>query len=148
MKIVKPIIAGAVGTTFMTLFSYGFSRLRKKEFREPQLLAHLMAGPEGPYRGDDLSKGWLAHYLVGSVFSLTYQQFLQGRFIKNPVAKGAVIGGLYGLAGVVGWRAAFKGHPDPPKIDYKEYYRHLVLAHIIFGSFAFGLLEQKDFKSF
>lgn len=144
MKLFKAIAAGAVGTTFMTLFSYGSSMLRNKQFKEPEMLAHLIAGPEGPFRGDDLAKGWLVHYLTGSLFSLTYQQFLQGRYVKNPLLKGTLFGGLYGLAGALVWNMAFKMHPEPPKTDYPAYYSHLVLAHLVFGAFAFGLLEKNS----
>ena len=149
MKILKALLAGAAGTTFMTLFSYGSSRLRKKQFREPELLAHLIAGPEGPYRGDDLAKGWLAHYLVGAAFSLSYLQFFQGKYIQNPFAKGALFGGLYGIAGAAGWKASFSAHPAPPQTDYKAYYAHLILAHILlahilFGTLAFALPEHQS----
>ena len=144
MKIIKALLAGAAGTTLMTLFSYGSSRLRGKQFREPELLAHLIAGPEGPYRGDDLAKGWLAHYLVGAAFSLSYLQFFQGKYIQNPIAKGALFGGLYGIAGAAGWKAGFSAHPAPPQTDYKAYYGHLILAHILFGTLAFGLPEQQS----
>ena len=146
----KAIQAGAIGTTFMTLFSYGYSRIKKKQFREPVLLAHLLSGPKEQFRQDELLKGWLAPYMVGAVFSLTYQQIFQGRFNGAPAFKGMVMGGMYGLLGVVGWRSAFKAHPDPPKIDFPEYYQHLVLAHLVFGTFAFGLLEwegrKKEYK--
>lgn len=144
MEILKPLLAGAVGTSFMTLYSYGSSRLRKTQYREPELLAQLIGGPEGLYRKEDLVKGWIAHYLVGSVFSFSYKLFLQGKIIQNPLLKGMISGGAYGLGGVLGWRAAFKAHPNPPKIDYTGYYKHLVVAHIIFGSFAFGLLEHQS----
>lgn len=142
MKLLKPLIAGALGTTFMTLYSYGYSYWKKKQFREPQLLAHLIKGPEGPFRKDDLVQGWFAHYLVGAVFALSYQQFLQGKFINNPTIKAPVFGGLYGIAGVLGWKATIKKHPNPPKINYQQYYGHLIVAHIIFGSLAFSFLER------
>lgn len=143
MKILRPLVAGAVGTSFMTLYSYGYSHFRGKQFREPHLLADLL---EGKGRVDDRKeflKGWLAHYLVGAAFSLTYQHFLKGKFIKHPKAKSLLVGGLYGLLGVAGWRSTFGLHPAPPKIDYKEFYAHLVLAHLVFGYFAFGLLEKE-----
>lgn len=143
MNITKPIVAGAIGTSFMTLFSYGYSRIRGKQFREPVLLASLMKGKRLPNSKEDYLKGWAAHYLVGAVFSLSYHALLEGKFLHKPRTKGLIFGGLYGLLGAITWKKTFDAHPAPPKIDYNEYYVHLILAHLVFGYFAFGKLEKE-----
>ena len=130
----------------MTLYSYGYSHFKGRQFREPVLLAHLLKGKEEAESKQDYLMGWLAHYLVGAVFSTSYNALLKGRLIRNPRLKGVVAGGLYGLLGVAGWKCTFKLHPAPPKIDYNEYYRHLVIAHLVFGYFAFGMLEKEENK--
>lgn len=143
MNLLKPLIAGAIGTTFMTMYSYGYSRLRKKQFREPVLLAELLSGSSAPERKKDFLKGWMAHYLVGAAFSISYQQFLKGKFNQHPALKSIITGGAYGFfVGVPSWKAAFTLHPQPPKIAYREFYLHLVLAHLVFGYFAFGKIEE------
>ena len=146
MRFIKPLVAGAVGTTFMTLYSYVYSELKGKQFREPVLLAHLLEGIEEAHKRKEILKGWLAHYLVGATFSITYQALFKGRFIRSSRLKGVVFGGLYGLLGVAGWKATVGLHPAPPKINYTEYYKHLVIAHLIFGYFAFGMLEKEEKK--
>ena len=143
MGFFKTLLAGAVGTTIMTLYSYGYSYFKESQFREPVLLAHLLKGREKPECRQDYLQGWLAHYLVGAVFSTSYQALFKGRLTRNPRLKGVVAGGFYGLLGVAGWKSTFKLHPAPPKIKYNEYYRHLVIAHLIFGYFAFGMLEKE-----
>lgn len=143
MNLLKPLIAGAIGTTFMTLYSYEYSRLRKKQFREPVLLAALLSGTRTSKKKKDFLKGWMAHYLVGAVFSISYQQFLKGKFSQHPALKSTVSGGAYGfLVGVPCWKTAFTFHPHPPRIAYREFYLHLVIAHLVFGYFAFGKLEK------
>ena len=146
MRFLKPLLAGAIGTSFMTLYSYGYSLFKERQFREPVLLAHLLKGREEAERGQDYLQGWLVHYLVGALFSTSYQALFKGRLIRNSRIKGVVFGGLYGLLGVAGWKATVGLHPAPPKIKYNEYYRHLVIAHLIFGYFAFGILEKEEKK--
>ena len=41
----------------------------------------------------------------------------------------------------------FEIHPDPPVKDLKDYFRHLLLAHVVFGVFsalAFKLLSEEE----
>tara|TARA_B100000678_G_scaffold281557_1_gene279529 strand:+ start:686 stop:838 length:153 start_codon:yes stop_codon:yes gene_type:complete len=37
------------------------------------------------------------------------------------------------------WETAFRLHPNPPKVDKKDYYSQLLVAHSIFGA---GASEQ------
>ncbi len=149
MQFLKSLRAGASGTTFMTLYSYGYSRFRNKQFREPVLLADLIRRGSQGKSGSGTWKGWLAHYTVGAVFSLTYHQLIKPKVNLqhlNPEAKALAFGGLYGLLGVAGWKATFELHPAPPEISYKEFYAHLVLAHMVFGYFAFGMDGKNEQK--
>ena len=57
------------------------------------------------------------------------------------------IGTVNGVAGVIAWKLAFSLHPDPPKIHYRQFYQHLILAHIIFTVTALSVMssEQTNF---
>jgi hypothetical protein len=132
---VKKISAGALaGTSVMTAFSYLITNEKNREFREPVLLGILLKKviPSMSKKNSTIG-GWLIHYGVGFLFAAAYHQ-LWKRTKFNPTAfSGLMLGGINGVIGVAAWRATFKLHPDPPKILYKNYYGHLLLAHLVFG---------------
>lgn len=147
MKLPKIISSSIKGTTAMTIFSYLYSRGEHRQFREPVLLAHLLAGKKPKnkvtLKNRNIIGGWALHYLVGISFLYSYHKFRQtGPLGKLPV-NGAVLGGLYGIVGVFGWKTMFYFHPDPPRIPFKHYYAHLIPAHMIYGHFAFKSLDAK-----
>lgn len=148
MKLRKIISASVKGTTYMSLFSYIYSRNQHKQFREPVLLAHLLAGVKpGEKKTPDIKHiigGWALHYLVGIGFLLTHEALLKPIFRKRLPVNGAVVGGLYGIVGIIGWEITFQLHPDPPRIPYKHYYTHLLPAHMTYGYFAFRALEKEN----
>lgn len=147
MKLLQIISSSIKGTTAMTLFSYLYSRGEHRQFREPVLLAHLLAGKK-PNKEESLHKkhiigGWALHYLVGISFLYSYNKLRQKGPLNKLPANGTVLGGLYGIVGIIGWQTAFYFHPDPPKIPFKHYYTHLIPAHMIYGHFAFKSLDAK-----
>lgn len=118
----------------MTAFSYLYSHLRGKQFCEPELLNILL---ERWVKVIRLSKnsilGWLIHYFVGLVFLVFFVWIWENSGLEANLKSGLLLGLLAGLIGVIGWQISFWLHPDPPNIKFKEYYFHLVLAHIVFG---------------
>jgi hypothetical protein len=151
MKLHKIINASIKGTILMSLFSYIYSRKEHHQFREPVLLAHLLAGIKPGKKDNPEPKhilgGWALHYLVGISFLCSYEILRKTSLINKFPAHGAVVGGLYGILGILGWETTFQLHPNPPIIPFKHYYTHLLPAHMIYGYFAFNSLEKKKSKS-
>ena len=100
------LLATAIGTSFMTLYSYWQSKNQKQEFTEPVLLNELSdRSPELPEVNDtdDDPVGWTTHYAVGLLFvvsyyilwkrSLTHPTILKGLTMK-PVMPSWTISGL------------------------------------------------------
>jgi hypothetical protein len=137
MKISQTIAAAALGTTVMTLFSYLISSAKKKQFREPELLQALLQKlPVQIAPGTAKASGWLIHYSVGFSFCAIYDAIWKHRPSRVSIANGIMLGGISGLAGISGWHLVLSAHPNPPAVDLKKYYGHLMLAHMIFGTFS------------
>lgn len=135
MKIAHIIFSSSVATGLMTLYSYWHSHHFNKQFKEPQLLTKLLS-TKG--RGLDLKtnstrKGWAAHLVTGILFTFSYWKMWEKHKIKPGMWHGLVIGAVTGVFGGGIWKITFDMHPNPPKRDFKSFYRHLIVAHIIFG---------------
>lgn len=140
MKITgRIILAGIIGTTFMTAYSYRLSKKEKQEFTEPILLNKLAdSSPELPEVHDEdiHPAGWAAHYGVGVLFVICYY-VLWRRSLHSPgIIKGLVTGAASGVLAIATWKIMFATSPNPPKNDRYAYYRQLFIAHIIFSTFA------------
>lgn len=147
MKVGNTLLAAIVGTTAMTLFSYLVSRKKNKDFREPRLLAKMVfrAFPQITKK-DSKVVGWILHCSTGLAFTIIYKIFLENTKLKSNVPEGMVLGFVSGLVAVGVWKAAFSLHPDPPQIKFRDFYGHLILAHIIFATPDLCIL-QKDHSS-
>jgi hypothetical protein len=125
-----------VGTSLMTAFSYYISQHEKDQFREPVLLnilsRRLMNTNQGNYTG---AFGWLAHYGVGALFVSAYDKIWK-QSGRPTLWSGLLLGAISGVVGIATWKLVFKLHPSPPTIDFKDYYRQLFVAHLIFGASA------------
>lgn len=133
-KTINNVAAATVGTTMMTLFSYMVSLATDKNFSEPEHLTTML------YRlAPGLSKkhsrfaGWGAHYAVGLLFVLVYQELWKTGKIKKSIRNGIALGVLSGALAVLVWKGTLKAHPLPPWIDFTNYYIQLVPAHIVFA---------------
>ena len=135
----KIVLAGVVGTTFMTLYSYLISKKEKQQFTEPVLLDKLIrtAGNLPEINNDKVHPaGWLAHYGIGIVFVICYR-VLWHRSLKSPgILKGLVAGAASGIVAIVAWRIMFEANRNPPHNDRYKYYRQLFVAHLIFSTSA------------
>jgi hypothetical protein len=41
-------------------------------------------------------------------------------------------------------KLAFLLHPDPPKLHFSNFYRRLILAHIIFSTTALSAMDEEE----
>jgi hypothetical protein len=130
----KVTVAATTGTAAMTAFSYAATQKENKEFREPVVLAKLFKRLV-PAVSDQKSyvAGWLMHYGAGVLFATAYHQLWKKKILRPTVLNGLLLGGINGIVGVAIWKATIKAHPAPPNISYRNYYKHLLLAHLIFG---------------
>jgi len=127
-------MAGVGGTGIMSAFSYLISDSKNKNFKEPEILAELITRiiPDVNKKQATIA-GWGLHLGTGMLFTAIYNQIWQKTTIKPSVKSGAILGAVSGVVGIAVWRATIALHPKPPIKDYKSYYKHLLLAHIIFG---------------
>jgi hypothetical protein len=143
MKTGNVLLAAAVGTGAMTLFSYLVSRKKNKDFREPRLLGKMV------YRAvPEIKKpqakviGWILHCTTGLTFAVIYHYLLKDTKLNSNVPDGIVLGLANGVVAVGIWKATFSLHPDPPKIHFNDFYKHLVLAHVVFATTTLCLLDD------
>lgn len=129
------LLTSIIATSAMTAFSYLYSNLQKKQFREPELLNILIG--RWIKKSQPISKnslmGWLIHYFVGFLFLIIFSLTCYGFGLKPTMGLGVLLGFLAGFIGIVGWHLTLSLHPNPPRLELKEYYPHLILVHIIFG---------------
>ncbi|MCF4100821.1 hypothetical protein L1I30_03995 [Gillisia sp. M10.2A] len=135
MEVTKIICSGFAATSLMTAFSYLVSRIKNKQFREPELLNILISRSD--LLNFKLSKkssvGWVLHYVIGWIFVIIFDVLWKFNFPPFSVLSGALLGLVAGIIGVFGWKIFFSLSNNPPKIDWSEYYLQLIIAHIIFG---------------
>jgi len=130
----KSVLAAAVaGTSLMTLFSEAVSKAKGSNYNEATILGELLNRITPLNKKQAEAAGWMGHYAVGVGFSAVYAAYLKQTGRKPTLLNGIIYGALSGLAGAAIWHATFKAHPNPPGVDLKNYYRQLVLAHVIFG---------------
>lgn len=140
MKILHVISGTITGTSMMTVFSYWMSNLRKKQFREPELLNELLVRARLMkfVSSRNHPAGWIIHYGVGLVFVGIYHTVASFTDIELTFGYLVTAGALSGLLGIAAWHATFRIHPNPPVVDLKEFYIQLEAAHIIFGAAVYG----------
>ncbi|AWH86578.1 hypothetical protein HYN59_16335 [Flavobacterium album] len=140
----KIVIAGIVGTTFMTLYSYFKAKKENEEYVEPVMLNKLIdKSPNLPSARNEDSHpaGWGLHYGTGVVFVAAYWLFWKKVLLNPTPGRVLVTGIISGAAGILVWKLLFSQHSNPPHNDRKGYYRQLMYAHIIFS--LFSLLTYK-----
>jgi uncharacterized membrane protein YagU involved in acid resistance len=80
----KALLAGVAGTVALTMLTYIAPMMGMPEMDIPQMLSGFMGVPA--------IAGWLAHFMVGTVFAVLYAYAFVSRFPGSPVAKGTVYG--------------------------------------------------------
>lgn len=133
------LLAGIAGTTAMTAFSYFVANKRGKYFREPEILNDLFYGKlqvvlENVKNGRTPLAGHLAHFGVGTIFSMCYHLLWDHNNKGDAVKNGLKFGFVFGLLGIASWRTVFKLHPNAPVgVHVRDYLTHLLVAHLIYG---------------
>lgn len=131
----KVIIAGVVGTTFMTLYSYLKAKKENQEYVEPVMINKLIDNSKNlPSINDEElhPAGWLLHYATGISFVALYWLFWKKSLTKPTLSKIIVLGSISGLIGIMVWKILFTQHDRPPKNYRYGYYKQLLIAHVIF----------------
>lgn len=143
--VAKIIIAGIVGTTFMTLYSHYKSKDEDEQYTEPILLNKLIDRSGMHVKvNNNHPAGWLWHYAIGILFVTSYY-VLWRKALKEPkLWRILVVGSVSGVIAVTDWELMFIINPAPPKNDRYGYYRQLFIAHIIFAAFALPTYKLLD----
>lgn len=148
MKASKIILAGVLGTTFMTLYSYMISRKEKQQYVEPVLLNKLIDGSENLpdiENEETHPAGWLAHYGIGILFIVAYWVIWR-RALQSPgPIRTLIIGALSGIVAIVAWKTMFAANANPPHNNRIGYFRQLFYAHLIFSALALTGYKLPDY---
>lgn len=121
----------------MTAFSYLVSVSHEKQFREPEILAKLLKRIIPALTSPTAHiTGWTLHYAVGFGFNIIYDLLWRKTPMKPGLRSGVLLGGASGFIGAAVWKMVFKLHPFPPSVERNNYYKHLLLAHVVFGIFS------------
>lgn len=135
----KIIIAGIVGTTFMTLYSYLKAKKENQEYVEPIMINKLIDKSDNlPDIKDNYTHpaGWVMHYATGISFMALYYLLWKKALHKPNAGKIAIIGSISGLTGIAVWKFLLTQHDRPPHNYRYGYYKQLFFAHITFTLFA------------
>lgn len=83
-NLTKALLAGVAGTITMTMLTYIAPMMGMPEMDIPQMLSGFMGVP--------VIAGWLAHFMVGTGFSVLYAFIFAARIPGSPFVKGAIYG--------------------------------------------------------
>jgi len=134
MKTKAVLGPSVIGTSAMTLFSYLIAASKDRQLEEPKLLAKLVRPIlKRRYKALAPSFGWGAHYTMGYIMTLAFQEFWQENNTVPTVKDGLISGTVGGITGILIWKTVFKICAHTPHIAFKRYYGHLFLAHLVFG---------------
>lgn len=146
----KIILSGVVGTIFMTLYIRKKSKDEHQQFMQPVLLNKLIDKSKNLpdiKNKENNPAGWILHYGAGISFVTAYRILAKKVLFKPTITKILLTGTVSGLIGIVIWKTMFKEHHRPPQNNRFDYYRELLLAHIVFSLFAilsYKSLEEMD----
>jgi len=127
-------LAGFLGTSVMTVFSYILSHLSADNFREPQLLGKLLQGTLLPINSPiSRPAGWVCHYSFGLGLATVFHNSWKHRENATPVLSGLIAGACSGTAAVIWWHNAFRLHPHPPLLRHDRFYLQLFIAHMLYS---------------
>jgi len=144
MKNKNLVVAAVAGTAAMTLFSYFLSGKKDKDFREPALLGKLVKRilPSSEKKISEVS-GWMMHASVGFLFAWLYRRLPEIRKMNPDLPDDVFVGVANGVLGAIMWKLVFSLHPNPPEIDFKRFYKHLILAHMIFSTTTLSVMDEE-----
>jgi hypothetical protein len=145
MSLQKVLFSGASATTAMTLFSFIVSDITGKHYKETDLLKRYL---QKPGMKEDLAAfiAWTAHYTVGELFAMLYHLHWKKKNEAPSAANGALLGACSGVIAILTWKKILQTCPNLKLTNRSDYYRHLLIAHIVFGIVAAGTYRKIDSK--
>jgi hypothetical protein len=131
--LLKVIFTSIVATSVMTLMSYAISTYLKKLYKEPVLLQYFLISLNvGNSSKQRAFISWVLHYMIGLILLIAYQLYWSLEIIENPWLNLVLLAIVTGMIGAISWKIIFKICTYKPQIDYKGYYLHIFIVHIIF----------------
>src|SRR5690606_11862254 len=121
------LVAWICATLAMSAFSALLSQIFKVELREQNLLTQLMATIKKsvPKKSPSVFNGWLVHFAVGLIFMVCYEILWHLTGLNRTYGWSVIFGTGMGVVGILGWKAMFMAHPNPPQLHFKVYYFQL-----------------------
>lgn len=97
-----------------------------------------------PQKTAECTVGWIAHYLIGIAFAITFIAFVGNDWLRRPSLLPAILFGVvtvlapfFILQPSLGYGFAASGTPNPAQARLRSLLNHLVFG---FGLYLFGLL--------
>lgn len=139
MELISAIAAGISGTFVMTMFMNLMSHLTGYDLRVPGILGSMITmktKPSGKASRSSTTMTWgnIAHYVIGIVFAIIYQQILKINGMPFTWMNGLVFGFFAGIVAVIYWFTFIKLHPLAPAVKLKYYLISIFIAHIFLGA--------------
>ena len=131
----KIFLAKVNATVMMTIFSYVVSRIRHKDFKEPEIINHLLK----PIKFLKIKSekwflgGWALHFFTGVLFVTAYHFIWENNYYGSTFISASELGGATGIIWLIAWTLIFKYHPHPPNIKLKQFYVQIFFSHIVFA---------------
>jgi hypothetical protein len=128
------IIVSIAATSTMTLFSYAVSASFREIYKEPLLLRYLMHNYKiNLSNASKNTLSWLTHYGIGMLFVTVYHYFWARNLLQLSILHALLLGIASGIIGILSWMVFFKISHYQPLINFRGFYIHLFVAHIIFA---------------
>ncbi|MEO8471203.1 MAG: hypothetical protein ABI477_03385 [Chryseolinea sp.] len=131
----KVFLAKVTATVMMTIFSYTMSRIRGKDFKEPEIINHLLRPIKFLKIENDkiFLGGWALHFFTGVIFVTAYHFIWANNYYGSTFLSACELGGATGIIWLIVWTLIFKFHRDPPKVKLKQFYVQIFFSHIVFA---------------
>ncbi|SDS23291.1 hypothetical protein [Gramella sp. MAR_2010_147] len=139
MELFKVVIAGLLGTIFMTSFSYIVSIITSRQFKEPRLLNMILRRSNHEHMNPSNNSiiGWVLHFSIGIILMTLFNLFRLFFSFNISLISLITYGIISGILAILSWHLMFYISSRPPDIALKGFYIQLFFAHILF---AFGAI--------
>jgi hypothetical protein len=141
------VVAGIVGTAYMTLGMYLLAGITGDHFKVVKVLGTMLTfqTTDDSALSDRKSAIWtgiVTHYFVGISFSFLYAWLWKKDIIEMNFLHATWLGLLNGIIGAIVWRIFIGVHPRPPQLPISQYLIAIALGHVLFahGIYATHLL--------
>ena len=122
------VIAGLMGTSFMTIFSQILGKVMGQNFNEAELINKLLNRRGRTYH----YLGWYIHYAIGFIFAAGLRALYLLTEFERYIIIGIPIGLGLGAFGGMCWYIFFFKKTETPNLEFKNFFGQLLIAHVIF----------------